>query len=369
MRIDDKFKQLIKANDMLYLWGRLIKNHRDKDLRSLIKGYYESSDEVQSFLVKHNGVENPNDFVYYISVGVQDYCGAGMFGMLRGILDYLYVAERLNIIPVVHIGNKSIYYDSSINFSSNVFEYYFKQITQISVDEISSCKNVITARNSHLHLFIENDVVNGYFYNITNKDIERWADIFRKYIRLNDATSKYVSAGINTIIDNAKILGVHVRGTDFNIGFKNHPKIVSINDYIDSATALMQDERYKKIFLATDDITILMRFQKAFGEKLVFYDDVLRTSSNKGVHNIRNNRNHHNFLLGLEVIRDAFTLASCDGFISGPSYVAYAARFIKKSFDKEFEDEKLLSNGFYIKNSMKAIELEKEIKRDLHQNP
>ena len=48
---------------------------------------------------------------------------------------------------------------------------------------------------------------------------------------------------------------------------------------------------------------------------------------------IEKNRENHHYLLGLEIIRDVYTLAACRGFVCGMSYVGFMVQIIKRAND------------------------------------
>ena len=50
-------------------------------------------------------------------------------------------------------------------------------------------------------------------------------------------------------------------------------------------------------------------------------------------------------LLGYEVLRDMYTLASCDGLVAGLSQVSYAARICKRSRNEKYDIEMILNKG------------------------
>ena len=62
----------------------------------------------------------------------------------------------------------------------------------------------------------------------------------------------------------------------------------------------------------------------------------------------------HYYKLGLEVLRDVYTLASCDGLICGLSHVSCAARYIKSAKGEMFEDIKILDSGMNKQHSKLA---------------
>ena len=99
--------------------------------------------------------------------------------------------------------------------------------------------------------------------------------------------------------------------------------------------------------MASDDATVIELFKRTFGEDLLFYEDTYRSTDGSAIHynNEQVNRNLHKYLLGLEIIRDYYTLGYCDGLITGNSNVSICARIVKYSTDKQFDNLVIIDKG------------------------
>ena len=76
---------------------------------------------------------------------------------------------------------------------------------------------------------------------------------------------------------------------------------------------------------------MLDQFKAAFGDKLIYYDDVIRSTGTVMNCFIEKEKENHHYLLGLEIIRDVYTLAACNGFVCGMSYVQFYCPGFKES--------------------------------------
>lgn len=161
----------------------------------------------------------------------------------------------------------------------------------------------------------------------------------------------YISAEIENLIKRKmelkgkKILGVHARGTDFKRNYNGHPIAVTAQEYLAEAKNLVETGEYDRIFLATDDTNAVRLFRNEFGSKILYYDDVTRGEGNETVMKSDSTRDDHHYKLGLEVLRDMYTLASCDGLVAGLSQVSFAARIQKFSWNQQYVDLKILDKG------------------------
>lgn len=293
---------------------------------------------------RHYGPANINKVIYYIE---EDNASLGFFAMYRNWLEYLYFADACGYIPVISAGNHFAYREEKkINGNSNPFEYYFMQPSSISIKTAKVSAKVISA--DIIHRKMVEQVLTGktstYKYN--KKYLYLMAQIAKKYLRYNDATKKYLNDSIKSIkCGTEKVLGVHMRGTDFRVQYDNHPVYLDVNDCYKEIDNLMLNGLYNKIFLATDDTRILKSFENKYGEKLCYYKDVERGSTNKSVAFCKNNREQHKYLLGLEVIRDMYTLSKCDSLIAGVSQVPICAQINKISRGEKYEVVKIIDKG------------------------
>ena len=102
---------------------------------------------------------------------------------------------------------------------------------------------------------------------------------------------------------------------------------------------------FDQIFLATDDSEAIEVFANKFGDKLVYYKDVIRTSGDETVMKSTVDRPLHHYNLGIEVIRDSYTLSLCSGLIAGLSNVSIFSRLMKQSEGKRYDYLKILDKG------------------------
>lgn len=244
-----------------------------------------------------------------------------------------------------------------INGTRNAFEYYFVQPTSIGVKEAGRKRNVLHSRVFHREMV--ELVLTGKcaHYGYTKRYMHEMARIIRKYINFNEQTQQFVNAGIESLgIGETKVLGVHIRGTDFRAKYDNHPVYVTEEECFQEVDRLLTERAYEKIFVATDDTRILKKFLAKYGEKMCFYEDVERSDKNRSVAFSKNSRRQHRYLLGLEVVRDMYTLSKCTGLVAGISQVAICAQIHKLADRHHYEDIKIIDKGIY-QNSHNFIRL------------
>lgn len=334
----------IKRNDALYILGKYVQTRKSKELSNLIRSYYQPTFDGCVYFLEHPGTLLPERTIYNISVGESRKTTVGFCAEMHHLLYKLIFADEYNLLPRVFWGSGSPYYEPELDIEpNNAFEYYFAPISEASRFPHSAFANIIKSDTKHI-LKYHDMISKSYYQNAQN--IHLLAESYKNHIRLNEKTQKFISKSINSHFkENDNILGIHARGGDFNQEFKNHPHHVSAKEYLDAVQKEFASGNYKKIFIATDDENILKMFINFFGDNLVFYDDVPRVSGNNGIHLQENNRPLNHYKLGLELLRDVYTLVSCDSFICGLSHVSFMVRYVKESLGEQFNKVTIINDG------------------------
>ena len=376
-------KNLIKKSDRLYVIARCIRNINDPSYWKLVKGYYEVCD-YSSLFIEHKGEKYPDKIIYHIGFYIPDKKNpvrsiTGLCALLRMTLLSMSFADALGIAPVVEWGSNCAYYDPNMDpITLNVFEYYFEPVSNICSSEIEDCKNVVDM------IGFPRNMVNSFFfvkrasdmfasYHVKQEEIERLACLYRKYIHLNTKTQKYIEDQMNEILDEEPILGVHIRGTDFNLVAKNHPIVVTAEEYLETAKQVFAGGKYKKVFLATDDANALELFKAEFKDELLYFVDTFRSADHNGAQVTFSDRPFHHYRLGLEVLRDIYTLANCNSLVCGLSQVPLTAQYVNLAIGRKYNEVVVIDHGVYKKSSPEAVKnfknIRRENKHDLHKNP
>lgn len=300
------------------------------------------TDRNNLIYVESYGNKQVSDTVFFIDM---EESHSGFFAEHNRLLALLYFADKYDMKPVVKYHAGYCYAEKHpVNGTTNPFEYYFEQPAGISLEELRSYKRVFRSRKENSYEVNKLcDDPNGY--TRSEQYLNEMARITARYIRLNSIVKEKLDKEISDLLGTGKVLAAHVRGTDFKQNFNGHPVSVGSDEYLETTVRTFNEGAYEKVFLATDDSEALEKYRRQFGDKLVFYKDVVRSSGNDTVMHSDMQRENHHYLLGYEVLRDMYTLAACDGLIAGLSQVSYAARIQKKSTGKEYDDLIILDKG------------------------
>jgi len=244
--------------------------------------------------------------------------GCGMFSYVWTCLQSIY--NYPNDKYYFDMRNFSPYYDPTITHTNNVWEYYFKQP---HIDKYPDEDDIIDI-----------GLWNGppaYFCNLSGVSPENRL-IFHNIIEKNVILLPHMREKIDTFVkkhdmSNKKILGVHCRSkhASFDSAYYNSPE-----RYIKEIADVEKD--YEMIFVISDDFLYIEDIKKAFGDKVLFDDDIERQTINNEEDQITNVahgyklRNQYN--AGRGVITDAYLLGYSTFLICPYSNVSTFAHYL-----------------------------------------
>lgn len=334
-------KKMLSRNIRLSILVNLYRNRNDKKYLNLMDKTNKNPNVLDFYKY---GDENKDKVIYFINVISKN--KIGFWGLFFEALAGISEAKRWGFIPVVKYDEDCMYQENhKVLGTMNVFEYYYKQPKNISLKSCLNSDRVALYQKFHMHHLYKD--MNPY--NSTEEDLKKFSSLYKEYFILNDYTQNYISKGIKMLLgNNNRILGLHVRGTDFNLSWKGHPNAIKEDEFFLEIDNVLREYNFNLIFIATDDEHKLNSFIKKYGNKLLYYKDVHRGTGTINVSYEKCDRKNNKYLNGLEVLRDAYTLSMCTGFIAGKSNVAMAARIIKYSCNSRFEYLKILDKGLYI---------------------
>lgn len=270
------------------------------NLKNQLSGYFASF-----------GDKNPDKIFYVIW---RDFLGSGFFSNFTQVLSHIKAAEHLGMIPVVDYQNfKTLYNEKEeINGSSNAWEYYFKQVSPYSLDEVYQSKKVFFCNGeppkkavfANLEAETDNNFYNGDSYK---KFVE-------KHIHLQDAVKTELKK-YDHFFDR-RILGIHFRGKEMNVAQLHHfaPTVEQMFRYTDE---ILEKYKIERIFFVSEEKDYLDLFIKKYGDKVVYSDSFRVAKVN--AYNLKNPRPQHRYLLGLDALIDAILLSKCNGLLFGAS--------------------------------------------------
>jgi hypothetical protein len=297
-----------------------------------------------NFQYKTFGNKNPKKIFFII----RRTPGAGFFSNLCFVLHNLLICEKLKMIPVIDMENYPTIYNCKvkINNSYNAWSYYFKPVSNYKLNEVYQSKNVVLCDNktSKNNLFNKiNYTSNFKYFNGFQYLTKEHKKIFKKYIVIN-----------NKILDNVnnfcqkkfkgKILGVCFRGTDQKkAGY--HPYPATEEQMLTATNALIKKYKFDNIYVCTEDINYLNLYKKAYGNKILYYENP-RTNDEKDLFDGIDKK--HRYKIGLGNLIDMILLSKTDHLLYTMSNIPKASIFCtnKKNFPSSIIDNGMKGNIF-----------------------
>lgn len=293
------------------------------------------------------GSENRNKIVCIVRFPRVWVPTAGFFALFNRMLCGLYYANSMGFVPVVDDWGGCPYEESEpVNGSNVVFEYYFKPVSDISLKSAVNSQHVCFTSNPNLS--VAEKEFHSEWFNPSKEFIRQLGYIFRKYIQLNDIVRVEIERDISKMLGRST-LGIHFRGTDYKLNENGHPVSVQLEQYFPIIDYAIKKYHFSDIFLATDDKIALQQMKKRY-KNVRYYKDVSRSEGTASVHFLPSQDHLHRYRMGYEVLRDAYTLAACDGLIGGNSQVVIGARINKASTGKNYQFMQIISNGINCNN-------------------
>lgn len=301
--------------------------------------YIDKIYHINTLNIHLGSVRKSRDIYYYIEINNNN---SGFFAHIYWVMNGLYIADRLGLIPYISIrGSK---YNDPKDPQDNMYEHYYVQKNK-KMDGANYIKYEISLSN---YIWKEFDM-DGYI--VSEDYIDAMADILNKRMALKAEIKSQIEDEITQLIkDPAATLAIHARGTAYSVGFYGHPVQVVFEDYQKYIETALQ-QGFKYIFLATDDESIKAQYMKEYGERILMFGDVLRSSNSLDVIDLDDQRKDNAFLLGYEVLRDAMAMAYCDGFIAGLSKVSMYTRIQRKAGGSDFRFKKIIDKGIVEKKN------------------
>lgn len=332
-------QQFLEKHMTLHYIGKCIKHIGDKKFMNFV---LEDEKNPSRIIFSCPGNKNPDKNIMIIHNG---FPLNGFFAEFKCTLKLLAYADRYAFVPYIIYDDSYIYAEQKeINSTCNPFEYFFKQPSGLSYEEAMSSFNVFDSKTVHSYMVDMKHGIKLSSYDSGETYIDELALMMRKYIHLNERTQEYIGSSITELFEGkGRVLGVHHRGTDYRKEYKRHPKFVTLDEKINHIKKV--EKNYDKIFVATDEVQAIDKLQKVFGDKICYYKDVFRGDSDISVAFSASKRENHKYLLGLEVLRDMYTLAQCDGLIAGISQVSLCAQIAKRSMGNKYDFLEIIDNG------------------------
>ncbi len=252
------------------------------------------------------------------------------FSLVAGAVKY---AITKGWIPVVDMQNyPSAYLPPEKLGKENAWEYYFEQPMGIGLEEAQNGDNIILSNEFKMPI-----PWRMIFHWGSRKDIlAEWKILVtRGFLKIKPEITEEVLAIRDKLFPpKERILGVHLRGTDYLTRPHGHMIPPPTEYALKVVIERMREWKCDKLFLATEDINILKIFQESFGNYLLTFDKPYKDyKPGKTVGYTRIERENDYFLSGKDYLIEMLLLSKCNSFIASGGAGNNCAMFFGENFD------------------------------------
>jgi hypothetical protein len=287
---------------------------------------------------KSYGKEYPNKTFYVIGVD-EGWCG--LFAIVTHQLTHIAYARERGYIPVIDLKNyHSQYLSFQDRFLYNSWEFFFEQPCNYNLQDIENASHVI-----HSISYFDppdNQYVMPYEAIVFDfKKMQYWANLFKKYIRINSEVMNVIEERIKkTFNDKTRILGVLLRGTDYlTLKPTKHPIQPELKDAVVKVKECLLQWKCNYIYVATEDADIYSSFENEFGDILI-RDDSFRWTQ-KDLSGGKSNSNLFSSTInkkaeGIKYLTQICLLSKCTSFVGGNTRGTLGVLLMTEGFENQF---------------------------------
>lgn len=251
--------------------------------------------------------------------------GGAMFSNLWSAVSFISWARKAQLTPVIDFRTCEPMNRRLRPPGSDAWADYFEPISDADLDFVLGRPDTLfyqgRASEFPVHEYSQNAI---------------YREVFSENIRLNQFMSGYVEQWQGYMAGYGCALGVHARGTDMKIA-KSHQAPPELHQLFLMVDEALGAKHFDCIFVASEDEKSLAAFTRRYGSMIVTTDS-FRTKHHRKLSRMTSNVMEWQFVLGMQVLRDAWLLAACSGLVSGSSNVSEHAQVIRgRPFEVNFQ--------------------------------
>lgn len=285
------------------------------------------------------GQMNSDRVIYVIKPDYQDGV-EGLLSLINKQILYMAYAKKKGYCPYIDWKNyKTQYYDGK----NNAWEYFFKQPSNLTENEVYKSKKVYLSGWSFKTVNPEGLFEADVF---TDKRIrEKSSEMLCEHIRFSDEVLSIVNkeaTGLNI----SECIGVYIRGTDY---VKLKPSGEYVQPSVDQMKCKIHEFENKynaPIFLVTEDGDIFDNLKKEFGDiiRIVSFDTFIRNYEGKDVLSKSDVLEKDKKLRGQKYLAKMILLAKCKYFVGS---MTQGSKFSYILNNGNYSDEYIFDLGLY----------------------
>ncbi len=282
------------------------------------------------------GEKNPDKQFYVLSKPIR--IKNGLMSNVFCFLEQMDYVEQHHMIPVVDMQSYPSQYMEQENIGKeNAWEYFFKPVSEYTIDEVYQSKQVVLGYDD-----------NCFFGNYHKKyNIPRYMQLWKKYIHLNSSVQQEVDKEYQRLLAGKEnVMGVLFRGTDMvNLKLKDHAIQPTVDEMIAYMHRYQEEWGCEYIYLCTEDAEALERFKQEFGNCLICTDQQrFDNTGTQWLAQIKGDRPNDSYLRGVEYLVTLELLARCSHMLAGVCTGSVCAEIMN---DNQYEHIVMIDKGVY----------------------
>lgn len=300
-------------------------------LREFANKLVDSFDTVVAETAKNRCVMNISEGLWggtYFNVTV-----------LSNMISLMVYALYKGCIPSIELNR-----DNEEKFS---WDWYFEQPYKIiGLDNLDDFKRIKCNKKSVMYC-----PAMDLAYQTDSKDFQTWSFLFRKFVKLNSETARYVEEEQTKLQIGSDTLGILMRGTDYlTLKPKGHPIQPDPQTLLDDAKEMFLANGYEKVYVATDERKMFNLACESFGinrvleNKRTYYDEIFyRNETVTEIGQVHFERENDNYWKGIEYLSSLILLSRCNGIVAGNC----GGTLFAVLFSGEYKVKKIFMLGYY----------------------
>jgi len=250
----------------------------------------------------------------------QNGAGRGLFSLVSSVVCHLHLAARYGLTPFVDLSSQaSEYMDEQFIQSDylgrrNPWEFFFQPVFDLPVHPSEHASMVLGSASGF---------PDGYPRKMLISHVQELRDLVVRHIKPAHDLIAELKAAHDEMLSGHRVLGVHFRGQEQKT-MPYHPLSPTLDQMFAAIDMAIKRHSFTRIFVASEDQDYVKAVLNRY-HGMAVASPHFRTSAPLNAYRIYP-RPMHKYLLGKEVLIDAFLLASCDGLVSSTSNVTEFAR-------------------------------------------
>ena len=241
-------------------------------------------------------------------------------------------------IPVVDMQNYPNHLLGEEKFGKeNAWEYYFEQPLRIGLEEAYNGENIIVCKNDRgypkVDQFVENSI-----------SLAEWRMLVKMgLLKIKpELMEEILAMRAKLFAPTDRVLGAYLRGTDYAANKPKWHLIPPPPEYFrDVMLQKVREWRCNKIFLSTEDKSIIQFFKDTFGDGFgsfcVTIDrEYLDYKPGQGINAARTNRENGRYLNEKEYITEVVILSKCNCLLSAQCNGMIGAMMLAEHFENTY---------------------------------